>query len=74
MLVSFSYMLISFNCFDLSDPRIVLLGMASALFDASLYVYVIEWTPALQGAQDPKNNHPLPFGIIFAIFSVRVHK
>ncbi len=67
-------MLISFNCFDLSDPRIVLLGMAAALFDASLYVYVIEWTPALQRAQDPKNNHPLPFGIIFAIFSVRVHK
>ncbi len=74
MLVSFSYILISINCFDIIDPRIVVFGMAAALFDASMYIYVIEWTPALQRAQDSKNNHPLPFGIIFSIFSVRVHK
>jgi len=66
--------MIYFNCFDLLDPRIVLLGMAAALFDASLYVYVIEWTPTLQRAQGPNDNHTLPFGIIFAVYMVRINK
>jgi hypothetical protein len=66
--------MIYFNCFDLSDPRIVLLGMTAALFDASLYVYLVEWTPALQRAQNPNDNHPLPFGIIYALCMVRTNK
>jgi hypothetical protein len=48
--------------------------MAAALFDASLYVYVIEWTPTLQRAQGPNDNHTLPFGIIFAVYMVRINK
>ncbi len=73
-LVSFFCILISFHFFDLLDPRIVLLGVAAALFDASLYVYLFEWTPILQRAQSPNDIHPLPFGIIYALCMVRIDK
>ncbi len=73
-LVSFFHIMIYFNCFDLSDPRIVLLGMAAALFDASFHVYMIEWTPILQRAQKSNDNHPLPLGILFATGMVRIGK
>jgi hypothetical protein len=66
--------MIYFNCFDLLDPRIVLLGMAASLFDASVHVYMIEWTPALERTQSPNDNHTLPFGVIFALCTVRINK
>ncbi len=48
--------------------------MASALSDAALVTYIIEWTPALKRAQDPNSNYTLPFGIINALNMVRTDK
>jgi hypothetical protein len=47
--------------------------MSSALFDAVLYIFVIEWTPTLQRARNNNENNRLPFGIIFAVFMVRIN-
>jgi hypothetical protein len=46
--------------------------MATAFFNTSLFIYLIEWTPALQRAQSSNDNHPLPFGLIFALLMVKV--
>ena len=59
------------NGLRLADPRIVLLGFSLAFFEASLYIYVIEWTPALQQAAGAANQELLPLGFIFALFMVR---
>jgi hypothetical protein len=48
--------------------------VAAALFDASLYVYLVEWTPILQRAQSPNDIHALPFSIIYALCMVRIDK
>ncbi|UJR32778.1 hypothetical protein I4U23_020238 [Adineta vaga] len=51
-----------------ADPRIVILGMCTALFEASLHIFVTEWTPTLQQAVSPTGSNKLPLGFIFAIF------
>ncbi|CAF4117438.1 unnamed protein product [Adineta steineri] len=48
------------------DLRIVLVGLITALFDATIYIFVIEWTPALQHASKWTIYEPLPLGIIFS--------
>lgn len=52
-----------------SDRKIFLLGIVQALFEASMYVFVLEWTPALTQALNLSNfdktdskNPPIPHG------------
>ncbi|CAF4900084.1 unnamed protein product [Rotaria magnacalcarata] len=60
-----------------SDRKIFLLGIVQALFEASMYVFVLEWTPALTGALDQEfidktdsKNPPIPHGYVFATYMV----
>eukprot|EP00929_Paragymnodinium_shiwhaense_P111735 TRINITY_DN80023_c0_g1_i1.p1 TRINITY_DN80023_c0_g1~~TRINITY_DN80023_c0_g1_i1.p1 ORF type:complete len:491 (-),score=87.25 TRINITY_DN80023_c0_g1_i1:406-1878(-) len=46
-----------------SDARILALGVVSCLFEASMYCFVMQWTPALQAVADKP-----PLGYIFAAF------
>lgn len=52
------------------DLRVILLGMVTALFDATIYIFVIEWTPALQQADRWVIYEPLPLGLIFSCYMV----
>jgi MFS transporter, MFS domain-containing protein family, molybdate-anion transporter len=52
-----------------TDPKIVCLGLVQSLFEGSMYMFVLMWTPVLQrgaGADDM-----IPHGYIFASFMVR---
>ena len=42
------------------------LGLIQSLFEASMYVFVLEWTPALT-----IENENIPHGFIFAAYMVR---
>ncbi|CAF3415513.1 unnamed protein product [Rotaria socialis] len=60
-----------------SDKKIFLLGVVQALFEASMYVFVLEWTPALTQALNNANinktdnkNPPIPHGFVFASYMV----
>ena len=60
-----------------SDRKVFLLGIVQALFEASMYVFVLEWTPALtqalgQSVIDKKDNTkpPIPHGYVFASYMV----
>jgi len=51
------------------DRKIFLLGIVQALFEASMYVFVLEWTPALTQAlnkgfvdKTDSKNPPIPHG------------
>ncbi|KAL1892500.1 hypothetical protein Sste5346_007010 [Sporothrix stenoceras] len=50
----------------LRDPAVLVLGLASTLFEGSMYLFVFFWTPALKEAAE--SAAPLPYGIIFASF------
>lgn len=63
----------------LKDPRIVCLGLASTMFEGSMYLFVFFWGPALTSARSyeaAKTTGPgaggLPYGIIFASFMASV--
>ena len=52
------------------DRKIFLLGIVQALFEASMYVFVLEWTPALTQALNKgyinkmdSKNPPIPHGL-----------
>ena len=56
--------------FNLLDRKVFLLGIVQALFEASMYVFVLEWTPALTEALNKSNidktdnkNPPIPHGL-----------
>jgi MFS transporter, MFS domain-containing protein family, molybdate-anion transporter len=53
-----------------SDPRIILCGLSNALFQASFYIWLIEWTPTLQEAKNTTIFEPLPLGLIYASYLV----
>jgi hypothetical protein len=60
-----------------SDRKIFFLGIVQALFEASMYVFVLEWTPALTQAlntaeidKTDNKNPPIPHGYIFASYMV----
>jgi len=57
-----------------SDPKVLLLGLVQALFEASMYTFVFMWTPALQAVVPAEGEKPvvLPFGLIFACFMVSI--
>ena len=53
----------------LQDRKILLLGIVQALFEASMYVFILEWTPALTEAlslskldKTDSKNPPIPHG------------
>ncbi|CAF1314601.1 unnamed protein product [Adineta steineri] len=54
-----------------NDPRIVLVGLITAFIDATLYIFVIEWTPAMERAHTWTIYEPLPLGIIFSCLTVQ---
>jgi len=52
------------------DRKVFLLGAVQALFEGSMYIFVLEWTPALTGTLatssiDKKDNQnpPIPHGL-----------
>jgi len=51
---------------------ILLCGIVSSVFEASMYVFVFMWTPAMTTLTDPEKtgNAELPFGLIFSTFMV----
>lgn len=51
------------------DRRILYLGLVQSLFEGSMYVFVLEWTPALNRAA---NSEEIPHGYIFAGFMLSV--
>ncbi|CDW52667.1 DUF791 and TFIID 20kDa domain containing protein [Trichuris trichiura] len=61
-----------------SDWKIALLGIVQALFEASMYTFVLEWTPVLNhatrltGRNDETDKHTLPHGLIFACFMLAI--
>ncbi|CAI9737434.1 molybdate-anion transporter-like isoform X1 [Octopus vulgaris] len=63
------------NAFQLikSDYKVLCLGMIQSLFEGSMYVFVLEWTPSLNYAKDfLVIKEPLPYGLIFSIFMLCV--
>ncbi|KAL8392191.1 hypothetical protein RB595_002397 [Gaeumannomyces hyphopodioides] len=60
----------------LSDPKVLALGLASTMFEGSMYLFVFFWSPALNAARDADpagsggsgGSAGLPYGIIFAAF------
>jgi MFS family permease len=60
-----------------SDKKIFLLGIVQALFEGSMYIFVLEWTPALTQALNKSNidktdntRPPIPHGYVFASYMV----
>lgn len=66
----------------LKDPRIVTLGLASTMFEGSMYLFVFFWGPALGSAHhyevatgkitSTSGSGGLPYGIVFASFMAAV--
>ncbi|UJR16388.1 hypothetical protein I4U23_003291 [Adineta vaga] len=50
------------------EPRVVLVGLITGLFEATIYIYSIEWTPALEAAKVWAISDPLPLGFMFSGF------
>jgi MFS transporter, MFS domain-containing protein family, molybdate-anion transporter len=46
---------------------VLTLGLASTMFEGSMYLFVFYWGPALRAAQ-PAGSPELPYGLIFAAF------
>ncbi|CAF0900003.1 unnamed protein product [Adineta steineri] len=51
-----------------NDPRILLVGLITSLFEVTIYIYAMEWTPALERARTWIIYEPLPLGIIYSSF------
>ena len=46
------------------DPKVLLVGLVSACFEAAMYAFVFEWTPAVSG---PPGSPKPPYGEIFSV-------
>jgi hypothetical protein len=59
-----------------SDSRILMLGLIQACFEASMYSFVLEWTPALEVASFEDESDfvggKLPHGTVFSSFMVSI--
>jgi MFS transporter, MFS domain-containing protein family, molybdate-anion transporter len=55
-----------------TDKRILLLGTAQAMFEAAMYIFVLQWPPlmkrAIQSSTAFGNNAAVPYGTIFSCF------
>ncbi|KAH6618004.1 hypothetical protein B0J18DRAFT_436191 [Chaetomium sp. MPI-SDFR-AT-0129] len=53
----------------LSSPQVLAPGLASTVFEGSMYLFVFFWAPALKSFQQPSSSSSeLPYGIIFSRF------
>ena len=52
-----------------ADKRILLVGAVQALFEGAMYIFVLQWPPALKAALGAGVS--VPFGKIFSCFMVR---
>ncbi|KAI0887814.1 DUF791-domain-containing protein [Annulohypoxylon maeteangense] len=50
----------------LKKPSILVLGFASTMFEGSMYLFVVFWTPAMKAVQTSAGE--LPYGYIFSSF------
>jgi len=58
-----------------TDKKVLFLGLIQSLFEGAMYVFVLEWTPALTAKNSDKSNAsapPIPHGFIFAAYMVAV--
>ena len=53
------------------DSKVLFLGLVQSLFEGSMYMFVLEWTPALTAGPDT-SKAPIPHGYIFATYMVAV--
>lgn len=53
----------------ISDGKVICLCLIQSLFEGAMYVFVLEWTPALTHAS---NGESIPHGYIFASFMVAI--
>ncbi|OHF00260.1 major facilitator superfamily transporter [Colletotrichum orchidophilum] len=50
----------------ITDKRVLTIGLASTMFEGSMYLFVVLWSPVLVSASSSPES--LPYGIIFASF------
>jgi MFS transporter, MFS domain-containing protein family, molybdate-anion transporter len=51
------------------DPKIMLVGAVQSLFEAAMYIFVLQWPPAMDGAiQKWFGSAVTPYGTIFSCF------
>lgn len=54
------------------DPKILLVGATQSLFEAAMYIFVLQWPPAMAGGIKQffgaKASATIPFGTIFSCF------
>ncbi|EFQ33535.1 major facilitator superfamily transporter [Colletotrichum graminicola M1.001] len=50
----------------MTDSRVLAIGLASTMFEGSMYLFVVLWSPVLVSASSSPET--LPYGIIFASF------
>lgn len=50
----------------MTDKRVLTIGLASTMFEGSMYLFVVLWSPVLVSASSSPET--LPYGIIFASF------
>lgn len=54
-----------------TDTKILCLGLIQSLFEGSMYIFVLEWTPALTPkSTSTEKQESIPHGHIFAAFMV----
>ena len=53
-----------------ADPKIMLVGAAQSLFEAAMYIFVLQWPPAISGAitQYFGSGATTPYGTVFSCF------
>lgn len=63
------------------DERVLLLGLIQSCFESAMYIFVFQWTPALEGSlkataaannasENKEEPFSLPHGLVFATFMV----
>ena len=53
------------------DPKIIFVGAVQSLFEAAMYIFVLQWPPAMAGAVGkmfPNAASAVPYGTIFSCF------
>lgn len=58
-----------------TDRKVLMLGLTQSLFEGSMYVFVLEWTPALTlnvKSKTDSSNPPIPHGFIFSAYMIAV--
>jgi hypothetical protein len=53
-----------------NDPKIILMGAVQSLFEAAMYIFVLQWPPALASAVGTSFGHAAktPYGTVFSCF------